>query len=151
MNSIRVGLLALLVSTVSVAHEHMSSSGKPGDPGQVDQTIAISAEDIKFDPTVVFVRSGETVKFVITNYGKLSHEFMIGDRSEQEEHEREMQSTKGMGHTEPNVVSISPGETKTLVWQFGNEGTLEFACHVPGHYAAGMVGTIHIVTPHPSH
>ena len=55
-----IGLLALIVSTVSVAHEHTSSAGKPGDPVQVDQTIAVSAEDIKCGPTVVFVRGGES-------------------------------------------------------------------------------------------
>lgn len=26
--------------------------------------------------------------------------------------------------------------------EFGEAGTFSYACHVPGHYEAGMVGTI---------
>ena len=151
MKSIYIGLVALLFVGTSFANEEMSPAGTPGDPAHIDRTITISTEDLKFEPAVIFVRPGETIKFVITNYGKLPHEFIIGDKAEQEEHEKEMQSMRGMQHTDQNAVSILPGETRALVWTFGKEGTFEFGCHVPGHYAAGMVGTIHVIAPHPSH
>lgn len=147
MRSICLLILTMTVSALAFSHDHPSIAGQPGDPGAVEQTIAISATDVKFSPTMLIVRSGETVKFVITNYGKLPHEFMIGDKAEQQEHEKEMQSMQGMGHADSNAVSIGPGETKVLVWKFGKDAVLEFGCHVPGHYAAGMLGTIHVVTP----
>lgn len=151
MKCVYVGLVALLFAGTASAHGENPAAGAPGDPKQVDRTIAISTEDLRFDPSDVLVRNGETIKFVITNHGKLPHEFMIGDEAAQEAHEKEMQSMKDMVHADPNAVSIKPGETKTLVWKFGGAGTLEFGCHVPGHYAAGMVGTIRVVPPHPSH
>jgi len=45
-----------------------------------------------------------------------------------------------MTHDDPNVVSLKPGETKTLIWSFKHmtQTKLVFACNVPGHYQAGM-------------
>ena len=40
------------------------------------------------------------------------------------------------------AVEVAPGETATLVYTFDEPGTLLIGCHVPGHYAAGMKGTI---------
>ena len=53
-----------------------------------------------------------------------------------------MHGHEGMkGHDDPNSVLLNPGETKELVWRFEQAGlSLEFACNVPGHYQAGMVG-----------
>jgi uncharacterized cupredoxin-like copper-binding protein len=39
-------------------------------------------------------------------------------------------------------VTVAPGQTKTLIYTFHEGGTLLFACHVSGHYRAGMKGTI---------
>jgi len=39
------------------------------------------------------------------------------------------------------IDNVNPGETKTLDYTFtqSNAGKqLEFACHLPGHYEAGM-------------
>jgi uncharacterized cupredoxin-like copper-binding protein len=51
----------------------------------------------------------------------------------------------GMHHELPNSLSLAPGETKRLTWRFGAAGTLEFACHEPGHYDAGNARTDHRV------
>jgi hypothetical protein len=31
-----------------------------------------------------------------------------------------------------------------LIWQFGKAGVVELACHVPGHYPAGMVSEVQV-------
>jgi uncharacterized cupredoxin-like copper-binding protein len=50
-----------------------------------------------------------------------------------------------MGHDDPNSVLLNPGETKELVWKFSEAIVgLEFACNVPGHYQAGMVGRFRV-------
>lgn len=122
--------------------------GQPGKPEDVKRTIQIAAEDIKFDKGTIQVRSGETVRFVVTNTGKLRHEFVLGDTAEQREHEKEMQSMAGMSmtmmHDDPNGIGLAPGETKELIWKFGSKGSIQFACHEAGHFPAGMVGTIKI-------
>jgi len=47
-----------------------------------------------------------------------------------------------MEHTDPNRLSVDPGKTGTLVWQFTRAGTFDFACLQPGHFEAGMRGKI---------
>jgi len=39
-------------------------------------------------------------------------------------------------------VNVPAGQSATLVYTFNNPGTLIYGCHVPGHYLAGMRGTI---------
>jgi uncharacterized cupredoxin-like copper-binding protein len=50
----------------------------------------------------------------------------------------------GMSHDDPNSVLVQPGQTGELVWTFAHASGLQFACNVPGHYQAGMVGEIRI-------
>ena len=47
-----------------------------------------------------------------------------------------------LAHDHANSVSVEPGQTKTLELTFARAGTLEVGCHVPGHWDAGMRGTI---------
>ncbi|MBP2686823.1 MAG: hypothetical protein H6Q81_1728 [Deltaproteobacteria bacterium] len=49
-----------------------------------------------------------------------------------------------MEHADPNQVSVDPGMTGELVWQFTKAGTFDFACLVPGHFEAGMVGKVRV-------
>jgi uncharacterized cupredoxin-like copper-binding protein len=88
------------------------------------------------------VQAGETIAFEISNPGALPHEFYLGTAVEQQAHEREM--ANGPMHAEPNVVDVPAGTTARLVYTFDQPGTLEYGCHVPGHYPAGMRGTITI-------
>ena len=39
-------------------------------------------------------------------------------------------------------IDVSAGQTVRLVYTFEQAGALEYGCHVAGHYAAGMRGTI---------
>jgi len=43
---------------------------------------------------------------------------------------------------EPNAFVLDPGQTKETTWTFTAAGELLYGCHQPGHYGAGMVGTI---------
>ncbi len=116
-----------------------SAAGQPGDPARASRTVKVTALDtMRFEPAKLAVKAGETVRFEVTNAGKVAHEFTIGDAKTQREHEEMMQKMPGMKHDDPNSVSLAPGETKTLVWQFGKPGTAELGCHEPGHYPAGM-------------
>ncbi|OZY57958.1 copper-binding protein [Pseudomonas lundensis] len=53
-------------------------------------------------------------------------------------------SMTGMVHDDPNSVLVEPGKTAELTWTFSDARDLEFACNVPGHYQAGMVGTLKV-------
>jgi len=43
-------------------------------------------------------------------------------------------------HDDPNAILVEPGATKEFVWTFHDTANLNFACTLPGHYQAGMVG-----------
>lgn len=137
-------------------HSETSAWGHPGKAHAVDRTIRIKAEDsMRFAPAKLTVKAGETVKFVITNVGKLKHELVLGPKSEQREHEKEMQEMmqsgkKHMEHSDPNEVTLPPGKTQTLIWTFTTPGTYQYACHEPSHYTAGMFGTLTVVSGPPS-
>lgn len=117
--------------------------GEPGEVSSADRTIHITANDqLKFDPNMVSVTVSETVTFEIENTGRVDHEFVLGSAAFQEEHEQEMMQSPGMEMNEPNEVTIPAGTTASLAWQFTTAGSVEYGCHEPGHFAAGMVGTI---------
>lgn len=121
-------------------HAHQASrAGHAGQADKVTREVKVTALDtMRYEPALTQVKRGETVRFVVTNAGKLAHEFVIGDASEQQAHAEMMRKMPNMKHEDSNMLSLEPGETKSLVWQFADDGELEIACHVPGHYEAGM-------------
>ena len=118
--------------------------GHPGKPGADIQTIKVIASDSRFDPTRIAIKRGATVRFVVTNQGRAEHEFILGDAHKQAEHDREMAARQGMKMHHVTGVSVAPGQTQVFFWKFTNTGVLQFACHVPGHYAAGMFGEVRV-------
>jgi Cu+-exporting ATPase len=147
---IAVLALAIGVAALTFARAQMSSTSPemgmaaPVDARAVSRTIQVSTTDtLRFSPDVLTVRSGETIAFEISNAGALPHEFFVGTPAEQQAHEREMASGAPM-HAEPGQIDVPAGATVRLVYTFDRPGTLEYGCHVAGHYAAGMRGAITI-------
>jgi len=130
----------------SSGHENTGGVGGPADADEAARTVeVITLDTMTFEPSRINVSAGETVTFVVTNTGQAVHEFTLGDAAMQQEHADEMaQLGDGMAHTGPNSITLQPGETKQLTWRFGDTGTLEYGCHEPGHYQAGMRGQITI-------
>lgn len=120
--------------------------GAPADAAAATRTIEVTASDaLAFDPATIEVSAGEIVALAVTNRGKTPHEFTLGDAAMHQEHARMMAHIPaGMAHDTPNSIQLEPGETQRLAWRFGDAGTLEYACHVQGHYQSGMRGTITI-------
>lgn len=130
---------------VDGAHDQEAFAfGRPGDPKKADRTIRIKVLDtMRYDKRRLTVHVDETVRFTVTNVGKIRHEFVIGDAAEQHKHAKEMQGMSGMAMPdEANGISLAPGETKSIVWRFTRPGTVELACHEPGHYEAGMISRV---------
>ena len=120
-----------------------SNVGKPGDPAKVDRTIEVVMDDsMRFTPANIAVKKGETIRFFVKNTGKVPHEMVIGSMKELKAHAEMMRKMPQMQHAEPNMVTLQPGQRGGLVWQFDQPGTVDFACLLPGHMEAGMVGKI---------
>lgn len=148
MGSCWVAAIIATAPIVGIAHEHAGEStfwfGHAGDAAEVKRIITLSATDLKFSPMQISVTTGETVKFEVHNDGQLEHEFILGSAAEQMNHDKEMAAMVGMKMTHTNGVSVAPGKTGTLIWTFTKTGSLQYACHVPGHYVAGMIGQLTI-------
>ena len=117
--------------------------GKLGDPGKVSRTIEITMVDNRFKPAEIKVKQGETVKFVLMNAGEKKHDMMIGSMAELDKHAKMMKQYPDMEHVDPNLISVDPGKSGELVWQFTEVGTVDFACPRPGHFK-GMRGKINV-------
>lgn len=117
--------------------------GEPAEASEAARTVEVTALDTAFEPSTIDVSAGEAVTFLVTNTGRAVHEFTVGDAPMQQEHAEAMDHIpSGMAHDTGNSITLQPGETKELSWRFGEAATLEYACHQPGHYEAGMRGPI---------
>ena len=123
-----------------------SAFGMPGNEGEVDRTVTVEQfDDLRFDPASIEVTVGETIRFDVTNRGLVHHEFVLGDVRFQQMHEDVMAGMGAqMGPDEPYAIGLEPGTSKSLIWTFTDAMTLEYGCHVAGHYAGGMVGSIEV-------
>lgn len=121
--------------------EGSAAVGQLGDPGKVSRTIEVILVDNRFKPDEIEVKQGETVKFVLRNTGKKKHEMMISSMAQLDKHAKMLKQYPDMEHSDPNMVSVDPGKSGELVWQFTEAGTVNFACPLPGHYK-GMRGKI---------
>jgi uncharacterized cupredoxin-like copper-binding protein len=150
-----LGLLALPLAKAHApsAHKnHHAQSSAPaeqkdwgiaGDPKKATRTIDIRMTDnMRFAPKAIQVKLGETVRLVVLNACKVLHEIVIGTPQELKAHAEMMKKHPGMEHDEPYMAHVDPGKKGTIVWTFNRAGSFEFACLIPGHFEAGMIGRI---------
>lgn len=123
---------------------HDSSAGRPGDPAKVSRTVEVAMSEMRFAPDRIKVKAGETIRFFVRNNGNLPHELVIGPAEELKEHAAMMRTQPDMKHADASTAAVGPGKVGGLVWQFDKPGTIDFACLVPGHFEAGMVGRIEV-------
>lgn len=120
--------------------------GIAGDPKSVKRTIVVKmADNMRFTPDRIEVQEGETVRFSLSNDGKIMHEYVLGTKKELDEHAALMKKFPNMEHDEPYMAHVAPGKKGEIVWTFNRTGDFDFACLLPGHYEAGMIGKIVVV------
>lgn len=120
---------------------------------EVPRDITVTMTDaLRFDPGIIVVSEGETIRFLLDNPTVAPHDFLIGDFREQEQYHQEVVTAGSHAETAetqsefPAPVVLEPGETAEVLATFGEPGELLVGCHVPGHWEAGMRGTL-VVTP----
>ncbi|WP_443693689.1 copper-resistant cuproprotein CopI [Pseudomonas sp.] len=166
-------LLALSVGAMADT-AHTYAFGQPASADKATRTVEVVLQDMSFSPKSLDVKAGETVRFVLVNKGQLLHEFNLGDAAMHAEHQKQMMQMQssgmlnatgmgkmdhgamdhgamasmgnmgGMKHDDPNSVLVEPGKTAELTWTFTKASGLEFACNIPGHFQAGMVGKLNV-------
>lgn len=119
--------------------------GIAGDPKRATRTVDIDMTDaMRFTPSRLDVKLGDTVRFRVRNRGKLMHELVLGTPADLEKHAELMRKHPGMEHDEPHMLHVAPGRSGELAWRFNRAGSFKYACLIAGHYEAGMVGTIDV-------
>ena len=119
--------------------------GRTGDPKKVSRTVEIDMSDkMRFTPAVLTLQRGVTVRFVAKNSGKQMREMVLGSMKALKEHAELMKKHPGMEHDEPYMAHVGPGKKAEIVWQFTKAGEFDFGCLIPGHFEAGMVGSIKV-------
>jgi uncharacterized cupredoxin-like copper-binding protein len=107
-----------------------------------DGEVQIRIHYSKFEPADLAVEPGETRRFVIVYTDPIDHEFILGDAEVQRVHE---EGTEAHHAPRPGEVSVPAGETVVTTYTFPKiSGSLIFGCHLPGHYAFGMRGRVHM-------
>lgn len=130
---------------VDYAKAKETAFGMASDPGKAKRVVSVEMGDtMRFTPAVITVNRGDTVRFVVKNTGKLMHEMVLGTRKELAEHAEMMKKHPEMEHDEPYMLHVAPGAAGEMGWQFTKAGEFHYGCFVPGHFEAGMVGTIKV-------
>jgi uncharacterized cupredoxin-like copper-binding protein len=118
-----------------------SDGPEPLGPGLV--TIEVSTDYSRFSlPADLTVQEGTLVEFIVTNNDPINHELIVGDDEVHARHER---GTEAFHPPVPGEVSVGPGERGVTTFLFDEAGTIRYVCHLPGHAAYGMQGTIEVV------
>jgi uncharacterized cupredoxin-like copper-binding protein len=150
-NTALAALIALAATSVPAAgthaggHSHDDAIGKPGVLAKATRTVNVDMTDgMRFNPASINVKQNETVRFVVTNSGKLKHELVLGTEEELKAHYEVMKKNPEMEHADPNMVTLAAGKTGEIIWQFTKAGKVDFACLQPGHYDAGMKGAVNV-------
>ena len=143
----------------------MNMIGEEGDPNKIDRVVNIKMYDNYYEPNIVKIKKGETIKFIIENLGEMVHEYNIGTKEMHIKHQPEMQKLidheiilvdkidkikmkkmskmdHSLGHSHANSIMLEPKASGELIWKFSKDINLEMACNIPGHYESGMVGNL---------
>jgi uncharacterized cupredoxin-like copper-binding protein len=124
------------------------------------EEVTVTLTDFQIEASKTTFEAGRTYRFIVTNTGTQSHEFMImppvEDTStfptatpEGSDEGMDMGDGGDMMMEEMDAMALAmieeedlpPGATQTLEITFEDDASLdelEFACHVPGHYLVGM-------------
>jgi uncharacterized cupredoxin-like copper-binding protein len=127
-----ISLMAIATFALAACGGVGASSGS-GQPVDVQVTLT----DFKIDSSLTTFSTGVPYHFVVVNKGAVNHQFVImppvSNPTTQQIDSMKLAGIAGDG--------IAPGATATVDYTFTKPapaGTLEFACHLPGHYDAGM-------------
>ena len=133
----KVSVLMALVMGISML---LTACGGGGPTTE----LKVDMVDFMFDPSSFTIPAGETITLNLTNNGAVEHEFVImkfgttvGDDFGDEDEE--------------NIyweVEVSPGDSTTVTFTAPSDaGDYQVVCGIEGHFMAGMVGSLTVVTP----
>jgi len=131
-----VGGIALSLGLAGIAAACVQAPGLNDGPAEIRMRYSA------FTRTEVVVTAGVPITITLVNADPIDHEWLVGDDAF---HERHRTGTEPDHGTRPTEVSVPAGTTVTTTVTFQLPGEYPFICHLPGHEAYGMVGTLRVV------
>ena len=123
--------VALLLAALAVG-------GCGGEASAASITIRYSS----FQPESITVLAGKPVTITLRNDDPIEHEWIVGTA---DVHERHRTGTEPFHDERPSEVTIPVLSTRVTTLTFAEPGEYLYICHLPGHEAYGMVGTLRVV------
>lgn len=127
-------------------HDDPFSALESGDAKKPARIVKVTMGEMEgkmmFMPAKVDVKEGEQIKFMLRNNGELDHEFVLGCAADHLQHAEAMKKNPDIAHHDTNAKQLAPKKSSEIVWKFSKVGEFEFACLIPGHREAGMVGVV---------
>ena len=114
-----------------------------GGVGAAPRSAEIEIHYSRYNPNTLTVPAGTPITILLKNTDPIDHEWIVGDAAT---HERHRTGTEPVHASRPTEVSIPAGQSRETTVTFDQPGTYLYICHLPGHEAYGMVGTL-VVTP----
>jgi uncharacterized cupredoxin-like copper-binding protein len=124
----------------------LGAAAVAGAVGRANEPVVIQI-DIRyshFSPNAITVPVGRPITFVVVNSDPIDHEWIVGDAAL---HERHRTGTEPAHNLRPTEISIDALTERQTTVTFAAPGTLTFVCHLPGHEAYGMTGTLVVTAP----
>ena len=160
--SLALAALCLAVVTGCASGPAITPRITPGT-GEDPREVVILAADFRFVPEVVDLVPGETILLQVVNGGLVTHEAVLGPLPVQDAWEAAEAPTASAPPGPTPAVSVEPGlaglrvvvtsgERKDVTWTVpatapADAGGWLVGCHIPGHWAEGMVVPIRFVGP----
>lgn len=136
----RIAALGGIALSLGIAG--IAAAAWAGWPGIGPAIVDIAIHYSHYERSEVTVRAGEPVTFVVRNTDPIDHEWIVGDAAV---HARHRTGTEAVHASRPTEITIPAGTTRQTTVTFSTPGSYLYICHLPGHEAFGMVGTV-IVT-----
>jgi uncharacterized cupredoxin-like copper-binding protein len=92
--------------------------------------VRVTLSDFHIESPTTTFSAGTAYRFVLQNTGAVAHEWTLMPRGETDHHKHLV---------EVEQDQLGPGRRTTKEFTFPRSGQFEFACHIPGHYEAGML------------
>lgn len=114
-----------------------------GQPASAPVEVRITLTEFGVEPSLTEFKTGIPYHFVVTNAGTVEHEIMIMPplTDDQMGMAMDMHELDELALAMIEASDLPAGTTAAFDYTFTEtapDGTLEFACHTPGHYEAGM-------------
>jgi uncharacterized cupredoxin-like copper-binding protein len=121
--------------------------GRAGDAAKSSRTVAVElTSNGGCSPGSIPVKQGETLRLVAKNAGAAEQDLALGTASDLKAHAEMVQKFPQMQVSQANRVTVRPGESRDLVWQFTRTGEFNLACGAPTRFDAAVAGKV-VVSP----